>query len=232
MELTHKQIQKMSLHDCEAVMEVINDYLSIDIRFKTRKRLYVDARKIYFKICRDHIKKASFKMIGESVNCDHATVMVNLQKLNDMMPFDKYLENLYLTLEALCLKNIENLRNPFEKYLGKEDHLQHMVMNYIKLQYPNVFAIHVPSEGKRTAFERYKFKYLGGTKGIPDVMIFHPKKTENDFKCGLAIELKVGYNKPTESQFRCLNVLENAKWESYWSNNFDEVKTIIDNYLK
>ena len=118
--------------------------------------------------------------------------------------------------------------NPFQKYLTKEDRLQNAVMYYFKTKYPKAFVIHVPNEGKRSPFERYKFKYLGGMSGVPDVLCF----SKNANKCGLAIELKVGYNKPTESQFKCLNVLENAKWESYWSNNFDEVKIIIDNYLK
>ena len=48
-------------------------------------------------------------------------------------------------------------------------------MNYIKMQYPGAFAIHVPNEGKRSPFERYKFKYLGGTPGIPDILVFVSK---------------------------------------------------------
>lgn len=119
-------------------------------------------------------------------------------------------------------------RNPFEKYLSKEDKLQNAVMTYLSTQYPDVFAIHVPNEGKRTPFERYKFKYLGGMSGVPDILIFH----QNDFKAGLAIELKVGYNKPTPNQKKCLKSLENANWDAYWVNNFDDAKEIIDNYLK
>jgi len=117
--------------------------------------------------------------------------------------------------------------NPYQKYLGKEDILQNNVMNYIKLKYPNVFAIHVPNEGKRTPFERYKFKYLGGVSGIPDLLIF----AQNKKYSGLAIELKVGYNKPTENQQSCLKRLKNANWEALWSNNFDDTQKIIDNYF-
>ena len=95
-------------------------------------------------------------------------------------------------------------KNPYQKYLGKEDVLQSSVMNYLKLNYPNVFAIHVPNEGKRSPFERYKFKYLGGISGVPDLLIF----AQNKKYCGLAIELKVGYNKPTESQQSCLESLK------------------------
>lgn len=119
-------------------------------------------------------------------------------------------------------------KNPFEKYLSKEDHLQNAVMTYIQTQYPNVLAIHVPNEGKRSPFERYKFKYLGGMPGIPDVLIFH----ENGNKCGLAMELKVGYNKPTENQKKALKRLQNANWDACWVNNFDDAKEKIDNFIK
>ena len=118
-------------------------------------------------------------------------------------------------------------KNPFAKYLTKEDKLQNSVMNYIKMQYPGAFAIHVPNEGKRSPFERYKFKYLGGTPGIPDILVFTSKSKYS----GLALELKVGYNKPTENQFNCLERLKNASWDAHWCNSFDAAKELIDNFM-
>lgn len=117
--------------------------------------------------------------------------------------------------------------NPFQKYLGKEDILQSSVMNYIKVKYPSAFAIHVPNEAKRTPFERYKFKYLGGVSGVPDILIF----AKNKKYCGLAIELKVGYNKPTENQEVCLKRLKMSNWDALWCNDFDKTIKIIDNYF-
>lgn len=119
------------------------------------------------------------------------------------------------------------VKNPFEKYLTKEDKLQNSVMNYIQMQYPGTFAIHVPNEGKRTPFERYKFKYLGGVSGVPDILVFKSKGNLS----GLALELKVGYNKPTENQLSCLERLKNASWDAQWCNSFDTAKKIIDNYM-
>ena len=117
--------------------------------------------------------------------------------------------------------------NPYQKYLGKEDVLQNQVMRYIGLKYPGTLYTHVANEGKRTPFERYKMKYLGTKPGIPDIMIFDPNKTKN----GLAIELKAGYNKPTETQKKWLKELNNANWVAVWSNNLDECLEIIDNYF-
>ena len=39
-------------------------------------------------------------------------------------------------------------RNPFAKYLGKEDVLQNQVMRYIGLKYPGALYTHVANEGK------------------------------------------------------------------------------------
>jgi hypothetical protein len=119
-------------------------------------------------------------------------------------------------------------KNPFEKYLSKEDRLQNTVMHYLKLKYPFALSIHVPNEGKRSPFERYKFKYLGGMSGVPDVLVF----SQNASKCGLAIELKVGYNKPTENQKKLLEALILANWEAHWVNNLDDAIKLIDNYFK
>jgi len=228
MEKTKKEKKELYLADCKMVQDTIEEYVGFAIDENSRVRQVVDARKIYYKICRDNIYGVSFQMLADSMKQNHATVMVNLNKLNDYMEYDQPLLDLYLNLESICLKKIQNLKNPFHKYLGKEDHFQNQVMTYLKTAYPRVFAIHVPNEGKRSPFERYKFKFLGGVSGVPDVLIFH----QNGDKSGLAIELKVGSNKPTENQIKCLNKLKGNGWETIWSNDFDEVKTEIDKYLK
>jgi len=223
-----KEKKNLYLADCKMVQDTIEEHVGFAIDEDTRVRQVVDARKIYYKICRDNIFGVSFQMLADTMNQNHATVMVNLNRLNDYIDYDQKLLDLYLNLEGICLEKIQNLKNPFHKYLGKEDHFQNQVMTYLKAVYPRVFAIHVPNEGKRSPFERYKFKFLGGVPGVPDVLIFHQK----DDKSGLAIELKVGSNKPTENQIKCLNKLKGNGWETIWSNDFDEVKSEIDKYLK
>ncbi len=120
------------------------------------------------------------------------------------------------------------MSNPFDKYLGKEDRLQNKVMNYLSYNYPSALFTHISNEGKRSPFERYKMKVLGAKPGVPDVMIFTPNKFYN----GLAIELKVGYNKPSDNQKKWLKSLENAKWKAIWLNDFDKIITTIDSYFK
>jgi len=120
------------------------------------------------------------------------------------------------------------MTNPFKRYLGKEDKLQNSVMTYLQYNYPKALFCHISNEGKRTPFERYKMKYLGSKPGVPDVMIFTPNKHYN----GLAIELKVGYNKPSENQKNWLKWLEQSNWKALWLNDFDECINTIDNYFK
>tara|TARA_Y100000385_G_C13070829_1_gene628982 strand:- start:1739 stop:2107 length:369 start_codon:yes stop_codon:yes gene_type:complete len=117
--------------------------------------------------------------------------------------------------------------NNFNKYLTKEDQFQNAVMQYFKMQYPDSFVIHCPNEGKRTPYERFKFKHLGGVSGVPDILCFD---SNADFN-GLAIELKVKPNKPTENQEKCLKTLKNKNWKTSISYDFDDCKNLIDEYF-
>ena len=213
--------------DLSLLYSIIGDHFLLNLSTRSRKREYVDARNIYYKLSRELLGH-TYDSIGELVNKDHASVIHGIKCLDFLLTYDKKTKNIYLTLKKICINKVENLANPYEKYLGKEDILQHQVMEYIRLQYPNIYAIHVPNEGKRSNFERFKFKYLGGQPGIPDILIF---RAGGNGKYGLAIELKVGYNKPTEHQFKALNNLKSENWEVHWSNNYEKTISIIDAYL-
>jgi len=216
---------------------VENHYQINDISAYNRTDKYVEARAIFSIIARQNTY-LTLKEIGKYINRGHDTVSHhNKKKYNSWLSTPKYnfqkLQNIQIIYNNFRAqyKNefilFEMKKNPYEAYLGKEDILQASVMDYIKLKYPSVLAIHVPNEGKRTTFERYKFKYLGGKAGVPDILIF----SQNKYKCGLAIELKAGYNKPTENQIDCLERLRKANWTALWSNNFDDTVLSIDNYF-
>lgn len=116
------------------------------------------------------------------------------------------------------------MSNPFDKYLGPEDLLQKAVMDYLKLQYSKAIFFHPINEGKRTKFEQYKAKILGISSGVPDVMIFN--------NGGLAIELKVGKNRPTQNQIKWMADLESVGWICHVCYGFDSAKVLIDKFLK
>lgn len=117
--------------------------------------------------------------------------------------------------------------NGFEKYLGREDHLQKQVLSYLQFQYPTVPVHHSPLEGKRTRFEQFKIKWLGVRAGFPDLFIAAPHGQRH----GLFIELKVKPNKTTEGQRAWLEELSRQGYYASVCYSFDEAKSVIDNYM-
>jgi hypothetical protein len=117
-------------------------------------------------------------------------------------------------------KNCEELKkqNPFIKYAGPEDHLQHQLVTWLKLQYPKLKYHHSPNEGKRSPFERFKYQYLGSDSGFPD-LIFP--------SLHLVIELKIKPNRPTPAQEEWLDYFMAIGWRSEVCYSFEEAQKIL-----
>jgi hypothetical protein len=58
----------------QTIKEYVNNLYGLDIVKDTRKREYVDARALYYKLCKD-LTKCTLTVIGNSVNRDHASVL-------------------------------------------------------------------------------------------------------------------------------------------------------------
>lgn len=67
----------------------------------------------------------------------------------------------------------------------------------------NIPVIHIPNEGKRSAYMGAKLKSMGLRGGVPDLLIPCARGGYH----GLFIEMKVGNNKPTEKQKQWLQRL-------------------------
>jgi hypothetical protein len=126
--------------------------------------------------------------------------------------------------EYLVNKPLIDLSGPFKKYVGKEDDFQKSVAKYLD----NIQAtwFHCPNGGSRNAIEASKLKGMGVKPGVPDCLILDQLKGF----CGLAIELKVGYNKPSEQQLAFLDKLVAQNWLVIVSWSLDEVITVLDWY--
>ena len=115
--------------------------------------------------------------------------------------------------------------NPkYSKYVGSEDALQKSVAKY--LDAISAFWYHCPNGGSRNGIEAAKLKAMGVKAGVPDCMILDQK---HDYS-GLAIELKVGYNKPSEHQLAIFDKLVERNWMVVVSWSLDEVIDLIDWY--
>ena len=111
------------------------------------------------------------------------------------------------------------------KYIGKEKDFQIAVANYLR----SIGAIfhHSPNEGVMKPQYGALRKKQGVSSGVPDLLIFDKVGNYN----GLAIELKVGYNKPTKEQLEWGEALKNNGWLWIWSNDIDVVIDAIDKYF-
>jgi hypothetical protein len=144
--------------------------------------------------------------------------------------------------------------NPFEKFLSNEDKHHVRVVNHIRDKLPEVIASHIPSEGKKSAFERYKHSIMGNLKGLPDFIFLHPKfksYTSNEVLYhGLCIELKspehervvkkgkkIGktvkaVGKLSDEQADVLNKLNTFGFKAVCCFGADEAIKVIDEYFK
>ena len=109
----------------------------------------------------------------------------------------------------------------------KEYQLQKAVCKYLDLK--NV--LYCGSMGGQYQIfksQRIKSKQTGYKKGFPDIFIYEPR---GDYH-GLAIELKVGYNKPTIEQLNWLQKLTDKGYLATTCKGIEESIAIINKYLK
>ena len=91
----------------------IENCLNIDLSLRTRKRNYVYARAVYFKLCKEYTR-LSLNDIALSINMDHASV---LHAINNVFPlvmqYDGHLQDLY---EDYKVSNKYDTESMFESY--------------------------------------------------------------------------------------------------------------------
>tara|TARA_R110002020_G_scaffold92899_2_gene224462 strand:- start:14776 stop:15111 length:336 start_codon:yes stop_codon:yes gene_type:complete len=108
----------------------------------------------------------------------------------------------------------------------KEYHLQKQVCNY--LDFKNVlFCGSMGGQYQMHFSQRIKSQKSGYKKGFPDLFIYEPRGNYH----GLAIELKVGYNKPTKEQREWIEKLSNNGYFAAVCRGIDETIETIDKYL-
>lgn len=76
------------MNQLKSLVITINSLLSVDIRKRTRKREYVEARCIYFKMARD-MYSATYDSIGRAIGLNHSTVMHGERTADDLIKVDR-----------------------------------------------------------------------------------------------------------------------------------------------
>ena len=110
----------------ETIKEIVESYFELSISRNTRKRQYVEARAIYFKLCRE-FTQLSLEQIGKSVNRDHASVLHGVRSINTWVQVDKRMSN-----------SMHILRNKIVNYQIETDETvelnESIVLKYIQLK--------------------------------------------------------------------------------------------------
>ena len=108
----------------------------------------------------------------------------------------------------------------------KEDQLQMATARYLDVR--GLLWCHVANERKTSPARGGKLKKMGVKSGVPDCLIFEPR---GPF-VGLAIELKVGYNKVTDNQDRWIQSLRKRGWHCAIIYDLDDLISLVDTYLE
>lgn len=96
-------------------------------------------------------------------------------------------------------------------------------------RYPELALLFaVPNAGKRSIGAARYYLEEGLKAGIPDILLPIPEKPY----IGLAIEMKVGRNKPTENQIWWLEHLQDYRWRTEVCYSADEAIAVIKDYLR
>ena len=109
----------------------------------------------------------------------------------------------------------------------KEYQLQKAIINYIKLQYPNVLYC-ASAGGLRTSITQAKrMKATGYVAGFPDLAIFEPL----NYSYGLFLEIKTEKGKPSKNQLHWINCLNERNYKAVVVYGFEQAKKELDEYL-
>lgn len=115
---------------------------------------------------------------------------------------------------------------PNTAYQMREDEEQKAIAEYLDRR--GVLWCHVPNEGKRSYRTAAHLHAMGLKSGVPDIIIFEPRNGYH----GLAIEMKVGDNKPTAEQKHWLRSLIERGYKAGVCYSAESAIKVVERYLK
>ena len=80
------------------IRTAVQDEFKLNIKRKTRRHIYVVARTVYFKLCRDYTS-FSLQGIGTTLKKDHATVLHACKTVNNLVDTDKQFKGYIADIE-------------------------------------------------------------------------------------------------------------------------------------
>jgi hypothetical protein len=134
---------------------------------------------------------------------------------------------------------VENTPKAIGLFMSSEQEIHIAICKYIKLQYPKVLFTSESSGLRVTMNQARKLKSMRSCAGLPDIMIFEPRKNYY----GLFLEVKrdgtkvykkdgdIRQDKHLQEQEEILHQLKQRGYFAEFVVGFDEAKSIIDFYF-
>ena len=112
--------------EIEKIKELVESFYKLDLTNKTRKREYVYARKVFYKICIDN--GYTFASVGESIGFDHCSALHNYKSFHvvderDAKIYQKCRDILNMTNDddyEYVMSNKQTIKNVKNEYRVKE----------------------------------------------------------------------------------------------------------------
>ena len=123
----------------DEIQNIVEEYFKMKIDIRSRRRNLVDARKIYFMLCKKFTKN-SLASLGASLNGrDHATALYNINSGKNLIETDRnfnyHYRNLYNRVKKHCIPELKiekiiipKIMHPGRLRYGKEKSL-HKFLN-------------------------------------------------------------------------------------------------------
>lgn len=115
----------------EYIKKQVEDQLDLKIEGRSRRRIFVDAKKIYAKIAQ--LNGFSSMKIGDSIDRDHATVLHYWNEHENLMRMDQtYRKNYYKCLVLIGTSgnnyNLEDLKEERKGIIDRLDKINSLIL--------------------------------------------------------------------------------------------------------
>ena len=114
----------------ELIKNLVESEFNLQLKRKTRKRDYVEARAIYYMLLREK-GRMTVASISSTLDKNHATVLHSIKNLNNWMLYDTNLKSIYDSLEKKVNELI--LKHP-EEFGAVEREEEFYVLAYNNLE--------------------------------------------------------------------------------------------------
>ena len=109
----------MNKEQAQAIKNIVNSHLEIDVDLKTRKDLYVKGRAICYKILRDECI-VTYDFIGKQFQKNHANVLHSIREFPFMIKSDSSMDNFYQEILSIWKNDDDDYLNLRPLQLKKE----------------------------------------------------------------------------------------------------------------